>query len=129
MLDVYIRMRLRERQCYSALCYLAWLCASQPVDSATQLSYGDATQLAVGLRALRMAHAAQNLGPRGRTLHSANGLKTARLRLNPQTQKKMDRLAGETGIDVIDELGCVSVSLLHADALEVCASVCTPRST
>ena len=68
-------------------------------------------------------HAAQNLGPRGRTLHSANGLlmtdslQTARLRLNPQTQKKMDRLAGETGIDVIDELGCVSGSLLHADAL------------
>ena len=29
----------------------------------------------------------------------------------------MDRLAGETGIDVIDELGCVSGSLLHADAL------------
>jgi len=68
-------------------------------------------------------HAAQNLGPRGRTLHSSNGLlmtdslQTARLRLNPQTQKKMDRLAGETGIDVIDELGCVSGSLLHADAL------------
>ena len=67
--------------------------------------------------------AAQNLGPRGRTLHSSNGLlmtdslQTARLRLNPQTQKKMDRLAGETGIDVIDELGCVSGSLLHADAL------------
>ena len=29
----------------------------------------------------------------------------------------MDRLAGEAGIDVIDELGCVSGSLLHADAL------------
>ena len=68
-------------------------------------------------------HAAQNLGPRGRTLHASNGLlmtdslQTSRLRLNPQTQKKMDRLAGETGIDVIDELGCVSGSLLHADAL------------
>jgi hypothetical protein len=68
-------------------------------------------------------HAAQNLGPRGRTLHASNGLlmtdslQTARLRLTPQTQKKMDRLAGETGIDVIDELGCVSGTLLHADAL------------
>ena len=68
-------------------------------------------------------HAAQNLGPRGRTLHSANGLlmtdslQTARLRLNARTQKKMDRLAGDLGIDVIDELGCVSGTLLHADAL------------
>ena len=67
-------------------------------------------------------HAAQNLGDRGRTLHASNGLlmtdslQTARLRLNPQTQKKMDRLAGETGIDVIDELGCVSGTFLHADA-------------
>ena len=67
--------------------------------------------------------AAQNLGPRGRTLHSSNGLlmtdslQTARLRLNPQTQKKMDHLVGETGIDVIDELGCVSGTMLHADAL------------
>ena len=38
-------------------------------------------------------HAAQNLGSRGRTLHAANGLlmtdslQTARLRLNPRTQK------------------------------------------
>ena len=45
-------------------------------------------------------HASQNLGSKGRTLHAANGLlfndsmQTARLRLNPQTQKKMDRLAG-----------------------------------
>jgi len=68
-------------------------------------------------------HTGQNLGPRGRTLHASNGLlmtdslQTARLRLNPQTQKKMDRLVGEAGIDVIDELGCVSGTLLHADAL------------
>jgi hypothetical protein len=67
--------------------------------------------------------AAQNLGSRGRTLHAANGilmtdsLQTARLRLNPQTQKKMDRLAGDLGVDVIDELGCVPGDLLHADAL------------
>ena len=67
--------------------------------------------------------AAQNLGPRGRTLHTANGLlmtdslQTARLRLNPQTQKKMIRLTGSLGVDVIDELGCVSGTLLHADAL------------
>ena len=46
-------------------------------------------------------HAAQNLGPRGRTLHSANGLlmsdslQRARLRLNAQTQRKLDRLGPE----------------------------------
>ena len=68
-------------------------------------------------------HAAQNLGPRGRTLHASNGLlmtdslQTVRLRLNAQTQKKMLRLTGTLGVDVIDELGCVSGSLLHADAL------------
>ena len=68
-------------------------------------------------------HAAQGLGPRGRTLHAANGmlmtdsLQTAKLRLNARTQKKMDRLVGQTGIAVIDELGCVHGSLLHADAL------------
>jgi len=68
-------------------------------------------------------HAAQNLGPRGRTLHAPNGLlmtdslQMAKLRLNDPTQKKMDRMVGETGIDVIDELGCVSGTLLHADAL------------
>ena len=68
-------------------------------------------------------HAAQNLGSRSRTLHAANGLlmrdslQTARLRLNTQTQKKMDRLVGELGVDVIDELGCVPGDLLHADAL------------
>ena len=68
-------------------------------------------------------HASQNLGSKGRTLHSANGLlmtdslQTARLRLNPQTQKKMDRLVGELGVDVIDELGAVPADLLHADAL------------
>ena len=68
-------------------------------------------------------HAAQNLGSKGRTLHSANGLlqsdslQTARLRLNPQTQKKMDRLAGNLAVDVIDELGAVPGEMLHADAL------------
>ena len=68
-------------------------------------------------------HAAHNLGSRGRTLHAANGLlmadslQTARLRLNPQTQKKMDRLAGNLGVEVTDELGCVPGDLLHADAL------------
>jgi len=67
--------------------------------------------------------AAQNLGSRGRTLHAANGLlmidslQTARLRLNAQTQRKMDRLVGTLGVDVIDELGCVPGDLLHADAL------------
>ena len=67
--------------------------------------------------------AAQNLGPRGRTLHASNGLlykdslQTARLQLNARTQKKMDRVVGDTGIDVIDELGCVSGAMLHADAL------------
>ena len=75
------------------------------------------------LPAVQSNHAAQNLGPRGRTLHSCNGLKmtdslqTARLRLNAQTQKKMDRLVGEIGIDVIDELGCCSGTSIHADAL------------
>jgi hypothetical protein len=68
-------------------------------------------------------HAAQNLGSRGRTLHNSNGLlmtdslQTARLRLNAQTQKKMDRLVGNLGVEVIDELGCVPAPLLHADAL------------
>ena len=68
-------------------------------------------------------HAAQNLGLRGRTLHAANGLlmtdslQTAKLRLNARTQRKMDHLVGNLGVDVIDELGCVSGSLLHADAL------------
>jgi hypothetical protein len=68
-------------------------------------------------------HAAQNLGSRGRTLHAANGilmaqsLQTARLRLNAQTQRKMDHLVGTLGVDVIDELGCVPGDLLHCDAL------------
>ncbi len=68
-------------------------------------------------------HAAQNLGPRGRTIHASNGLlmsdslQTARLRLMPQTQKKLDRLTGMLGVDVIDELGAVPGPLLHADAL------------
>ena len=68
-------------------------------------------------------HAAQNLGARGRTLHAANGLlmadslQTARLRLNEKSRVNMDRLTGTLGVDVIDELGCVSGTLLHADAL------------
>ena len=68
-------------------------------------------------------HAAQNLGPRGRTIHAATGLlahdslQTAKLRLNEASQRKLDRLVGTCGVDVIDELGCVSGSLLHADAL------------
>ena len=43
--------------------------------------------------------AAQNLGPRGRTLYSSCGLlakdslQTAKLRLNEYTQKKLDRLS------------------------------------
>ena len=67
--------------------------------------------------------AAQNLGKRGRTLHNANGLlmtdnlKMNTLFLNPQSQKKMNFLAVPLGVDVIDELGCVSGPLLHADAL------------
>ena len=67
--------------------------------------------------------AAQNLGTHGRTLHSANGLlmsnslHTARLRPNAQAQRKLDRFAGDFGVDVIDELGCVPGDLLHADAL------------
>ena len=46
-----------------------------------------------------------------------DSMQTARLRLNAQTQKKMDRLVGEIGIDVIDELGCCSGTSIHADAL------------
>ena len=68
-------------------------------------------------------HAAQNLGPKGRTLYSANGLlmtdslKTSQLGLKPQTQKKMDRITGSLGVDVIDEVGALASDLLHADAL------------
>ena len=68
-------------------------------------------------------HAAHNLGSRGRTIHSANGilmsdcLQTARLRLNLQTQKKLARLLNTAGVAVIDEVGAVQGSLLHADAL------------
>ncbi len=68
-------------------------------------------------------HAAQNLRSHGRTLHAATGLlmpdslQTARLRLNPQTQKKMDRLAGNLGVEVIDELGRGPADFLRADAL------------
>ena len=69
--------------------------------------------------------AVQNLGSRGCTLHAANGflmsdtLQTARWRLNPQTQKKMDHLVGNFGVDVIDELGAVPGDMLHADALVI----------
>jgi hypothetical protein len=68
-------------------------------------------------------HAAQQLGPRGRTIHSVNGLLatsslvTARLSLNDFSRKKMDRLKGELGVEVTDELGCVQGELLHADCL------------
>ena len=46
-------------------------------------------------------HAAQQLGPRGRTIHSVNGLLatsslvTARLALNDASRKKIDRLKGD----------------------------------
>ena len=92
---------------------------TQVVEPLAVAYFGEASYAA----AAQSNHAAQNLGPRGRTLHTANGLlmtdslQTARLRLNPQTQKKMFRLTGSLGVDVIDELGCVSGSLLHADAL------------
>jgi hypothetical protein len=81
--------------------------------------YGEAGYLAT-------AHANQavhNLGPRARTVYSANGmlakqsLQTPRLRLNAQSQKKLSRLIGDCGVAVIDELGCVSGALLHADNL------------
>ena len=56
-------------------------------------------------------------------MHSSNGLlisssmQTARLRLTPQTQKKLDCLTGTLGVDVIEELGAVPGPLLHVDAL------------
>jgi len=68
-------------------------------------------------------HAAQQLGPRGRTIHSVNGLLatsslvTARLALNDASRKKIDRLKGELGVEVTDELGAVQGELLHADCL------------
>ena len=68
-------------------------------------------------------HAAQQLGPRGRTIHSVNGLLatsslvTARLALNDASRKKIDRLKGELGVEVTDELGAVQAELLHADCL------------
>ena len=46
-----------------------------------------------------------------------DSLKTARLELQPQTQKKMDRITGSLGVDVIDEVGALASDLLHADAL------------
>ena len=44
-------------------------------------------------------------------------MQTARLRLNHQSQKKLDRLASTVGVDAIDEVGAVPGPLLHADAL------------
>ena len=46
-----------------------------------------------------------------------DSLQTARLRLNEKRRAHMSRLTGTLGVDVIDELGCVSGTLLHADAL------------
>ena len=67
--------------------------------------------------------AAQNLGSKGRTIHSANGLslqdslQTARLQPNARALQKLKRLTCSLGVDVTDELGCVPAPLLHADAL------------
>ena len=67
--------------------------------------------------------AAQQLGPRGRTIHSVNGLLatsslvTSRLALNDNSRKKLDRTKGEVGVEATDELGCVQAELLHADCL------------
>ena len=46
-----------------------------------------------------------------------DSLQTARLDLNPRVQKKMDRITGGLGVDVIDEVGALAADLLHADAL------------
>jgi len=46
-----------------------------------------------------------------------DSLQTARLRLNAQSRKKLERLTGDLGIDVTDEVGAVPANLLHADAL------------
>ena len=75
-------------------------------------------------------HAAQNLGNRGRTLHAANALlltsslKTARLRLDATSQKKMDFLTGDLAVGAIDEIGAVPGDLLHADALRTTYGRC-----
>jgi hypothetical protein len=67
--------------------------------------------------------AAKQLGSRGRTIHTANGLlatsslQTAKLALNDASRKKLDRLKGSLGVEVTDELGCVQGDLLHADCL------------
>ena len=75
---------------------------------------------------LATAHAnqaCQNLGPRGRTLHNANGLmalsslQTARLRLNPADEKKLLRIRGPVGVEATDEVGTIPGDLLHADTL------------
>ena len=50
------------------------------------------------------------------------------MRLNAQTQRKMDHLVGILGIDVIDELGCVPGDLLHADALRKTYGRCLRHS-
>ena len=44
-------------------------------------------------------------------------MQTARLKLSPQTEKKMNHLVGDLGVDVIDEISAVPADLLHADAL------------
>ena len=94
-------------------------------------------------------HAARNLGPKGRTLYSANGLlmndslrtgmgasqpaqrprlktkttvrpavrKTVFRKQSGRPAETMDRIVGQLGVDVIDELGAVPGDLLHADAL------------
>lgn len=70
--------------------------------------------------------AATQLGRRGRTIHSSNGLlassslKTAQLVLNEASRKKLDKLKGPVGVETTDELGCVHAELLHA------AFTCTP---
>ena len=46
-----------------------------------------------------------------------DSLQTVRLELQPQTQKKMDRITGRLRADVIDEVGALAGDLLHADAL------------
>ena len=66
---------------------------------------------------------ARNLGPRGRTLHVANGLtaasslRTAALRLNEQSSRKMQRLKGNLGVEACDEISQVGGDLFHASAL------------
>ena len=46
-----------------------------------------------------------------------SSLRTADLRLNEQSSKKMQRLKANVGVMVCDEISQVGVDLLHADAL------------